>query len=182
MIEQTYTKLCNTPSDINEHLPTLRRYAEECEHITEMGVRWVVSTWALLSGGPKKIVSYDIEHPSRFGVNFDAVFSVAQENGIDFSFHEKNVLEVEIEPTDMLFIDTVHNYEQLKAELHLHSQKVKKYIVLHDTMTFGNRNETTDGPGLLPAMHEFLFSNRNWIIKEQYLNNNGLTILERVSQ
>jgi hypothetical protein len=181
MIEETYIRLCNTPSDINEHLPTLRRYAEECEHITEMGVRWVISTWALLSGKPKRLVSYDIVHPSRWGVSIDAVSSMARENGTDFSFYEKSVLEVEIEPTDMLFIDTVHNYEQLKAELHLHSHKVKKYIVLHDTVLFGVRDETTDGLGLLPAMHEFLLSNTNWIIKEQYMNNNGLTVLEKVS-
>ena len=49
-LQEIYEGLCSTPSDINEHLPTLKKYAEECEHITEMGVRWVVSTYALLMG------------------------------------------------------------------------------------------------------------------------------------
>lgn len=53
-LEQKYTELCVNPSDINEHLPTLKKYAEECDHITEMGVRGIVSTYALLMGKPKK--------------------------------------------------------------------------------------------------------------------------------
>ena len=52
MIENYYNNLVNTPSDINEHLPTLRKYAEECDHITEMGVRWIVSTYAFLAAKP----------------------------------------------------------------------------------------------------------------------------------
>ena len=38
-IEIMFNNLKSTPSDINEHLPTLLRYAQECDHITEMGVR-----------------------------------------------------------------------------------------------------------------------------------------------
>lgn len=181
MIQETYIRLCSIPSDINEHLPTLRKYAEQCEHVTEMGVRSIVSTWALLAANPKKMISYDIVHPNKLGANIEVVYSSAAIENIDFTFHETNVLEVEIEPTDMLFIDTVHNYEQLKQELKLHSSKVKKYIVLHDTVTFGSHDETASGAGLLPAMYEFLLNNNNWIIKEQFLNNNGLTILQRVS-
>ena len=60
-LEQIYYQKCNSPSDINEHLPTLKRYADECEHITEMGVRWVVSTYAFLMSKPKKLVSIDID-------------------------------------------------------------------------------------------------------------------------
>ncbi len=55
-----YNHLCSEPSDINEHLPVIKKYAEMCDSITEMGVRYVVSTWALLSGSPKSITCYDI--------------------------------------------------------------------------------------------------------------------------
>ena len=47
-----YNVLCNTPSDINEHMPTLYQFACTCSHITEMGVREVVSTWAFLNAKP----------------------------------------------------------------------------------------------------------------------------------
>ena len=56
-LEIKYNELCVTPSDINEHLPTLKVYAEQCEHVTEMGVRGIVSTYALLMGKPKTMIS-----------------------------------------------------------------------------------------------------------------------------
>ena len=130
-----------------------------------MGVRWVVSTYAFLSGKPKDLVSIDI----------------------NFEFKLSNTLELDIKPTDLLFIDTWHAYKQLKAELAHHHTKVRKYIVLHDTTTYGYKDETSyehwgddwkgDGIGLWPAVLEFLEDNPEWVIKKRYLNNNGLTVL-----
>jgi len=42
-------------------LPILKKYASMCDYITEMGVEYGHSTIALLSGYPKKMISYDIE-------------------------------------------------------------------------------------------------------------------------
>ena len=64
-LEQIVNQIYTTPSDINEHIPTLIDYASECEHITEMGVRAITSTWAFLGAAPKKLISYDIENPSK---------------------------------------------------------------------------------------------------------------------
>ena len=49
-LETKYVNLCNTHSDINEHLPTLKEYAQECNSVFETGVREVVSSYALLYG------------------------------------------------------------------------------------------------------------------------------------
>jgi hypothetical protein len=46
ILESKYNYMCQKESDINEHLPTLYKYATECEHITECGVRAVVSSYA----------------------------------------------------------------------------------------------------------------------------------------
>jgi len=35
--------------------------------------------------------------------------------------------------------------------------------------------------GLKPAIHEFLEENKNWVVHAYFTNNNGLTILKRVS-
>lgn len=35
--------------------------------------------------------------------------------------------------------------------------------------------------GVCPAIEEFLFSNKNWIIEKRFTNNNGLTILKRIN-
>ncbi|MBA4057744.1 MAG: hypothetical protein C0490_23720, partial [Marivirga sp.] len=64
-------------------------------------------------------------------------------------------------------------------ELQLHASQVKKYLILHDTETFGIRGEISEKMGLLPAIEEFLSDNKMWTIKERFANNNGLTILKR---
>ena len=40
----------HTSGNINEHLPTLYRYAKECDRIMETGVRGCISSWACLCG------------------------------------------------------------------------------------------------------------------------------------
>ena len=176
-LQQTYEELCNRPSDINEHLPTLKKYAEECEHITEMGVRWVVSTYALLMGKPKTMISYDIN-----GIQWESIAEMVK-NDTNFEFKVANTLDLEIEETDLLFIDTLHNYNQLKGELEIHGNKARKYIVFHDTTSFEWIGESYNGKvdeiGLWPAIEEFLEVNPHWELHERFTNNNGLTILKR---
>jgi hypothetical protein len=191
LIYRKYQEKCSTVSDINEHLPTLRKYAEECDSIVEMGVRSIVSTWAFLSAKPKKLISLDLSHPSFFGGNLDEVIQLSSENGIEFEFVEKSSLEYEMINTDLLFIDTWHDYLQLKMEMFRHHPKVNKYIILHDTTTFGyidesfydeygnSRLETNLPKGLYPAVDEFLFANKEWRLWEKKSNNNGLTILKK---
>ncbi len=176
ILEQKYNELCLNKSDINEHLPTLKKYAEECEHITEMGVRGIVSTYALLMGKPKKLISYDIIPCNWLPVK-ELVEGVS-----DFEFKIGNTLEIEIEETDFLFIDTLHNYRQLSAELKLHANKVKKYIGFHDTTSFEFHGESYTGTkedGIWLAIEEFLSENKDWQLDVRYRNNNGLTIIKK---
>lgn len=188
LIELNYTQEVNRPSDINEHLQVLRELGQECDHITEFGVRNVVSTWAFLAAKPKKLISYDIEkHP-----NISTAYLAAEEAGLNFSFVHADVLKIEIEQTDLLFIDTLHIYSQLRRELELHSSKAKKYIVLHDTSTYAYKpepsewqtpaimqNYVTDDMGIWPAIEEFLSLNPSWSLHKRFYNNNGLTVLKR---
>lgn len=183
-----YAQLCRQPSDINEHLPTLKHIASQCQHITEMGVREVVSTIAFLAAKPKKLVCYDIhKHP-----NVDSAIELAQKNGISMEFHEADVLKVKIKRTDLLFIDTLHIYSQLKKELKLHAKQVSKCIVLHDTTTYATLPEPADwqtpaimknykkqDKGIWPAVQEFLDANKKWSILHRFENNNGLTVLAK---
>jgi len=190
-LEDKINQLYNTPSDINEHIPTILKYGQECDHITEMGVRWVVSTWAWLACGPKKLISYDLFNPSHWGADISPVEETAKAYGLDFEFRQADVLKIEIEETDLLFIDTWHAYDQLKAELERHSSKAKKYIIMHDTTSYEYRDEPltsentfegekSSGKGLWPAITEFLESNNEWELHKRYTNNNGLTILKRI--
>ena len=180
----------NMISDINEHINTLYEYGKKCSHITEMGVRWVSSTWPLIYSNPKKMISYDIVKNE----NVNEVINLASEYNIDYTFIEGDVLNLDIEPTELLFIDTLHTYNQLYSELTKHSQKVSKYIILHDTEHFGHIDEVIYNHasnivkstiiikhGLMNAVNDFLKTDngKEWTIKEIFTNNNGLTILKR---
>jgi tetratricopeptide (TPR) repeat protein len=169
-----YELACREPSDVNEHLPTLYALAKECEHVTELGTRGGVSTTALLYARPKKLVCYDrVKYPQ-----VDRLAALAGET--EFVFRQEDVLWVTLEETDLLFIDTWHVYEQLSEELRLHASAVRKYIVLHDTTTFGDHGESAGHRGLWPAVEEFL-AQGTFRLKERFHHNNGLTVLERVS-
>jgi len=179
-----YDEKCATPSDINELLPYLLQYAKECEHITEMGVRNPTSTYAFLAANPKKLISYDI---ARWEL-VDEAERLAKECGVDWEFIQANVLDIEIEETDMCMIDTYHSCLQLEQELKLHAGKVRKYLCFHDVATFGRVSEPpyegiraglNDGRGLMDAIEPFLIEHPEWRVRFMTGINNGLLILER---
>jgi hypothetical protein len=72
--------------------------------------------------------------------------------------------------------DTWHAYDQLKAELRRHAHK---YIMLHDTTTYGQHGESPGHGGLWPAVEELLALG-TFKVKARYANNNGLTVLEGI--
>lgn len=186
--------------DIREHLDTLRTYASRCNHVTELGVRWVVSTWALMAGRPKVLNSFDINHYSIYGVNPEILKTVSDKAGVMFNFYQEDVLTTDkLIETDLLFIDTVHSYKQLKMELHLHGNKVNKYIIFHDTTSFGEMDEADIKPnptwpvslveyyntlgnaqGINSAIIDFLVDNPEWKVDNLFTNNNGLMVITRI--
>ena len=175
-INYKYNKLCNTPSDINEHLPTLKKYAENCDIVIEFGVRWIVSTWAFLAARPKQLISYDFQDPNTWGANINEALSASVECNLNFSFILDDTRKIEIKNCDLLFIDTLHEYDQVSAELKLHSSKVNKYIIFHDTVSFRETGEN-GGRGIYYAIQEFLDKNKEWHIVEEFKNNNGLLVI-----
>lgn len=194
-----YLMRCNETSDINEHLPTLKRYTEECEHITECGVRGCSSSYAFaegLRGRPStKLIQYDIEYNPKMSKFIEE----CKNENIDAVLHMESDLTCKREQTDLLFIDTWHIYGQLKREFEYWHSYVNKYIIMHDTTVDEWLGETIRGNqdavaqskqfgypieeikrGLWPAIQEFLDAHPEWILHKRYTNNNGLTILARV--
>mgnify|MGYP001421453041 FL=1 len=201
-IVNKFNELCKRKSDINEHLPTLHKYASECESIIELGVRGVFSTYAFIYGllsnnsSNKKILLNDIKP-----CNINEVLRLTSNLKIDIKYEWINDLDLEIkENYDLTFIDTWHVYGQLKRELEKFSKVTNKYIIMHDTTIDDYKGETirvkwnaekqsaeTGIPideinkGLVPAIEEFLENNKNWELKERFTNNNGLTILKKIN-
>lgn len=200
-IKQKCQHLATVPSDINEHLPTLYRYATNCESIIELGVRGCVSSWAFTYGllhnnkPVKKLLLNDIEP-----CDISELLRATKNLNINIGYNWINDLHMNIdENVDLTFIDTWHVYGQLKRELDKFSKITNKYIIMHDTTVdeiYGetirngwnaNKQSIESGfpvneinCGLMRAITEFLSANTNWRVKERYTNNNGLTILEKI--
>lgn len=205
-IKQKYLQLCDTPSDINEHLPTLFEYTSKCSSVLELGVRGCVSSYAFASG----LISEFNENTGRklLVLNDTVECNISELTGycetipdkIDIQWFWINDLDLQLDCTvDLTFIDTLHVYGHLKRELEKFSKITNKYIIMHDTTLDGIYGETircnwnaqfqseqTGIPveeikrGLQPAIDEFLQSNKDWEIQEVFTHNNGLTVLKRL--
>jgi hypothetical protein len=201
IVEDIYNYLCQASSDINEHLPTLYKYATECESVFETGVRGCVSSWALVHGlirngkSSRRILLNDIS-----ACPIDKLLSATKDLNIDVKFEWINNLNLTMtESVDLTFIDTWHVYGQLKRELAKFAPRTNKYIIMHDTTldeVYGETIRAGWNPvqqsresgipvkeitcGLWPAIEEFLAEHPEWTIRERFTNNNGLTVLARV--
>jgi hypothetical protein len=200
-IKAKYMYLCQTPCDINEHLPTLYKYATECESIFESGVRGCISSWAFVYGllnnnkSSRRILLNDITT-----CPIQSLLDATNDLDIKVNFKWINNLNLNMtEAVDLTFIDTWHVYGQLKRELAKFAPLTKKYIIMHDTtvdevygetirMGWNAENQSRESGipvqeitrGLWPAVEEFLVANPDWVLKERFTNNNGLTVLARV--
>lgn len=191
-LDDMYHRLCAIPSDINQHLPTLRALASASpEGWVELGVRTGVSTVALMAGardvmrfrgeGPR-CISVDIHEPP----DLRTLFLLGDLSGSEWKFLlSDSVRAVQDSTLDdwspgLVFIDTRHDGELLTRELAVWGPKARRWIALHDTTTFGETGETRPGDGLWPAVERFLPCNREWTLEKRYVNNNGLTVLRRL--
>ena len=201
IVEDRYKYLCQTPSDINEHLPTLYKYASECESVFESGVRGCVSSWAFVNGllhngkPTPRILLNDIS-----SCPIKPLLDATNDLDIVVKFKWINNLNLNMtESVDLTFIDTWHVYGQLKRELAKFAPLTNKYIIMHDTTLDAVYGETIRNGwnaekqsresgipveeinrGIWPAVEEFLAANPEWVLKERFTNNNGLTVLARV--
>lgn len=194
-IKEKYVYWCRTSTDINEHLPTIKKYADKCKHLTEFGVFLSKgSTWSFLMScaddSTKTFISYDDKKRPQALKTWNLVKPME----INWTFHENDTTLMDpIEETDLLLIDTEHVYDVISKELELHASKVNKYIIFHDTVSRwdisphpgspswlakGNTRAATRGIG--PAILEFLEKNEEWKVIEEKKNNNGLMVIGKV--
>lgn len=161
-LDELYDLASGLPSDIRAHVPTLRKLAKGRQTVVEFGVRFGISTIALLAGRPKQLLSYDIADPPTQEV-------IAKAAGARWEFTKGDSRQVTIPRCEVLFIDTLHTKEQLRAELERHHEKVADLIVLHDTETF---------PELWQPIG-WLLETGQWRVESHTRADNGLTILRR---
>ena len=196
-IKKLYDYWCKTPTDINEHLPTIKKYADQCTHVTEFGVYLSKgSTWAfLMACSDNKSIKY-ISYDDKKRPQAIDTWNLVKNMDIDWTFNESDTTLMDpIEETDLLLIDTEHVYDVCSKELEVHASKVRKFIIFHDTVSRWDISPHPGSPswlakgntrapvrGIGPAITEFLEDNKNWTILENRKNNNGLMIIANLGK
>jgi len=174
-LKEIYNHWLHVDSDIKNHLPRLRALADDCKTVVEFGARGGLSTSAFCISNAESVKTYDVQIEPQI----ERLVGCCDK----LKAYEKNVLEIKpIAKCDLLFIDTLHTYEQLSKELALHGNKAQKYLVFHDTATFGDTDEvetSSKKKGLIKAISEFMDANTHWTIHQRYEDSNGLLVLIR---
>lgn len=188
-LEVLYAERKSSTDQMAGHMDTLRYLAAECDTATEFGVRRANSTVALLCGVKCWLRSYDIEAMEKYHPLIERITAAA---GPKWIFDLTDSREAIVLDTDMLVIDSVHTFDQCKAELDRHADKVSKYLVFHDTISngsvgqvqkFGKGWSTFEADpqilGIRPAIDDLMIRDPSWFIKMSLTHHQGLLVLER---
>lgn len=151
--------------DISPHARAMFSYAAQCNHVTEFGTRYGDSGRVFLAAGIKSLVCYDLVDIAAG----KALGELAKERGVEFHYLLKDTTRVVIEPTDLLFLDTIHTFEQVQSELR-NASHVRKFLIFHDS------NEQ----GVAQAIRDFLKENADWMNTLILEVGVGLTVLRRL--
>lgn len=181
-LDQLFDWTCTIERDLNEHLPTLKKYSERCDYVAEITKRRE-STVGLLSGRPKRLLTFTSEPDPLL------MHHLQRASKTDEGLNESVVDIRQGRPTedfpevDMLFIDDMHNGPAVRHQLQTYGPKVSKYIVFHDTEYHGKVGDAgAESEGILPPIREFCEQNQEWFVAEHYLKQYGLTVLSRVPE
>ena len=188
--EGYFNSCCLTPSDINEHLSTLRRYGGLHRSVAYIGPVETAAAMAFMLSGIKQLT---VIHPIA---NVNPITVIAKRLGVEYTFIQADNLRIDLN-SDIVFIDGWHIYGQVKRELARH-QINAKCIILHDTTVDAEIGESVRCKmdigkqvkesgyligeimrGIWPAVAEFLTEHPEWKLEKRLTNNNGLTILIR---
>jgi len=186
--EAIHRKNCEAGTAISAHLPRLRELATGLHLVVEFGVKRGASSLAFLLGA-QRVVSYDIVPTPEAKALQEAI-------GDCWDYRIEDARTADVPPHDLLFVDSLHCYDQVAAELK-HADKTRRYLVCHDVTTFGEvgaqgetgrqswtyvagRGSVPKGHwGIRPAIDELMIRDPSWKIIERRVESHGLLVLER---
>ena len=170
-MEETYKLICNGHyyRDINQHAPTLRRFASKCKTTAEFGMAVGCSARAILSGLPQEFTTVEIvDSPNARNVVMNLGILCKKYN-IKFTHIRENDIKVDLKNVDLLHLDSSHATNHVTTQLMQNRTKVNKYILGHDY----NSSQVRD------AFTNFLKAAPEWKIIEIHNYNFGLVVLEK---
>jgi len=159
LIEQIYLEFRNRTrsntkwkmvGDMYKRMDFIQEKFKGIQSITEFGPYQGCSTSAWLMLKPKKFTTVD----QGIVLDLERFQKAAKEINVEFNFILGNDLEVDIEPCELLFIDTVHSKEHTYNELKTHAHKISKYLVFHDV--------NPERFGTLEGINQWRLENTDW--------------------
>jgi hypothetical protein len=171
-IEDCFDRVAETPRDLNEHMTELRRLASMCDFVTDVSIR-KESLIAFLASEAKQVTTYCpeisdpwVKHALSLSPGKKVVHNFPSGVG-------------SIEPTDMLFLNTIHTFQRLSAELLAYAPNVRRFIVIHNSTVFRDIGEDGKPPGLLEAIRLYCRAHPEWGVVSHTDDQHGLTVLSR---
>ena len=170
-----YAKLCILQSDAHGADYLLVHDEIRCRlkggySYTEFGINQGATLAAAVLALPDYVRAYDIKL-GWYDEAADLFEQYAWAWGVDFEVIESDTLDCTIDPVDVLYIDTLHKKDHLLKEVALHADKVRRYIIFHDT---------TYAPGLKQAVLQFVGGGDEWRVVTECTDSVGFMTIERV--
>lgn len=172
-VEEVYQKFSKIPRDFDQHMSKLRELADRCKTVTDISIRQE-SFFALAASKAENVYSYSSE------ANAWTEHILSQRKGALRKTLDPSQL-VEIGETDLLFLNTKHHGPQVLQELTRFAPKTTHYIVIHNSVIYGElgegHSETTPVPGILPAIRAYCRQDPRWSVVYHTADQYGLTVL-----
>jgi hypothetical protein len=175
---EVYHEMAAYPTDINRLIPIIQSYAMRSSSVVEMGSRRGHSTCAIMLSYPTNFTVIDLILTEDV-IALGSTYQKCAPKDKKLTLIQSNDLAIDIGPTDMLFIDTLHDGGLLRQELAKHAKMVKRWLLFHDAISFGHRDESGGGAGLHPPIRDFLNSHPEWEEEAYFPFSNGLLVLRR---
>jgi hypothetical protein len=145
-------------------------HTKGCNIAVSLGIMKGDAAFALLLGCQHHI-SID-SNASRDTLNFLNDYFGSKSSSIIQNTYDP----IDLEEFDVLFVDSAHTADCVEKELKTHAYKVNKFIIFHDTHTFGDVGED-GGEGIKKPIYDFLSKNQEWKIIYEVNHNNGMIII-----
>lgn len=186
-----FDRLAASGTAMSPHMPRLRDLARDLD-VVEFGVKRGCSTVAFLCSA-RSVWSVDLVPPRP--ADMTAWLTAA---GGAWFFQQGDTRTITIPDCDLLLVDANHTYASVAAELTRHAHRVRRYLVFHDTITFGSIGADAEtgahlwtyvrgqsvphaALGVRPAIDELMIRDPSWYIAAHYTESHGLLVLERRS-
>jgi predicted O-methyltransferase YrrM len=176
-LNDLYTQRLHAHTDISEHLPRLKAFAEltQARNIVELGVRQGNSTLAFL-------IALRITGSHLYSVDIDPIEGELKQfvgRIGQWDFRQQDDLPYPPffpDQADIIFIDTSHELEQTRKEIAAYTPHLapKGVMLFHDTDMKANPHF-----GVMPAIVEFCYQHPSEWQTHFWSNNNGLGVLFR---